>query len=118
MGFIGWIIIGGLAGWAAEKFMKADHGIFTNIFIGILGGIVGGWLFGLLDLQLGSGWIGSFITAAVGACIIIWIYRAIRNKEQGQPVDPIMPRGRDNSDENVGENTMISLHEFFHSPTG
>ena len=103
MGFLGWIIVGGLAGWIAEKFMAANHGIFTNIFIGILGGIVGGWVFGLLGLAV-DGFIGSLITAAVGACIIIWIYRAIRNKEQGQPVDPIMPRGRDNSDDFTGMN--------------
>ena len=103
MGFIGWIIVGGLAGWAAEKFMKANHGIMTNIFVGILGGVVGGWVFGLLGIAF-DGWIGSLITAAVGACIIIWIYRAIRNKEQGQPVDPIMPRGRDNSDNFTGMN--------------
>ena len=104
MGFIGWIIVGGLAGWIAEKFMKANHGIFTNIFIGILGGIVGGWVFGLLGFTPSGGFLGSLITAAVGACIIIWIYRAIRNKEQGQPVDPIMPRGRDNSDDFTGMN--------------
>lgn len=102
MGFIGWIIIGGLAGWAAEKFMQANHGILTNIFVGILGGIVGGWVFGALDLHIGQGWVGSFITAAVGACIIIWIYRAIRNKEQGKPVDPIMPPGKDNSGDFTG----------------
>ena len=104
MGFIGWIIIGGLAGFIAEKFMKADHGILTNIFVGILGGIVGGWIFGILGLPIGNGWIGSLITAAIGASIIIWIYRAIRNKEQGRPVDPIMPRGRDNSDDFTGMN--------------
>lgn len=90
MGFISWIVVGGLAGFLAEKFMQADHGIFTNIFIGILGAIVGGWLFGILGLHV-TGFIGSIISAAVGACLIIWIYRAIRNKEQGRPVDPIMP---------------------------
>ena len=103
MGFIGWIIVGGIAGFIAEKFMKANHGIMTNIFVGMLGGIVGGWVFGIIGLAF-SGFIGSIITAAAGACIIIWIYRAIRNKEQGLPVDPIMPSGRDNSDDFTGMN--------------
>lgn len=103
MGFIGWIIIGGLAGWAAEKFMEANHGIFTNIFVGVLGGIVGGWVFDKVGFRV-DGVIGSLITAAVGACIIIWLYRAIRNKEPGLPVDPIMPKGRDNSDDFTGMN--------------
>ena len=104
MGFIGWIIVGGLAGWIAEKFMKADHGIFTNIFIGILGAIVGGWIFGLIGLQIGGGLIGSLITAAIGARNVIGIYRAIRSKEQGRPVDPILPQRRDDSDDFTGIN--------------
>ncbi len=103
MGFIGWIIVGGIAGFIAEKFMQANHGILTNIFVGMLGGMVGGWVFGILGLNFG-GFFGSIITAAVGACIIIWIYRAIRNKEQGHPVDPIMPSGRDKSDDFTGMN--------------
>ena len=101
MGIIGWIIIGGLAGWAAEKYMKADHGVLTNIFVGVLGGMLGGWIFGAFGLAM-DGLIGSFITAAVGACLIIWVYRAIRSKEQGQMIDPIMPPKRDGSDNFTG----------------
>ena len=96
MGFIGWIIVGGISGWIAEKFMKADHGILTNIFIGILGGIVGGMIFGILGLQVG-GFLGSIVTAAIGACGIIYAYRAIRNREvTHQPYDPVMPPKDDN----------------------
>ncbi len=79
MSFIGWIIIGGIAGWIAEKVMNADHGIFMNILMGVLGAVVGGWVFGLLGLGA-SGFIGSLITAAVGACIIIYVYRLVRSR--------------------------------------
>ena len=44
MGIIGWIIIGAIAGFLAEKIMKRDHGLLTNIIVGIVGGILGGWL--------------------------------------------------------------------------
>ena len=40
---VGWlaaIIIGGIAGWLAEKFMKSDMGVFMNIILGIVGAIV------------------------------------------------------------------------------
>ena len=40
MGIIMSIILGGLAGWIAEKVMKADVGIFTNIFLGIVGAML------------------------------------------------------------------------------
>ncbi len=103
MGIISSIIIGGVAGYAAEQLMKASHGIFTNIFVGMLGGVVGGVAFGLLGLSA-TGLVGSLVTSLVGACLVIWIYRAIRNKEQGLPVDPIMPKGRDDSDNFTGMN--------------
>ena len=74
MGIIGWIIIGGLAGWVASKIMGTDaqQGIILNIVVGIIGGIIGGFLLGLFGLG-GSGMIASFVTALIGACLLIWI---------------------------------------------
>jgi uncharacterized membrane protein YeaQ/YmgE (transglycosylase-associated protein family) len=37
------IIIGAIAGWIAEKITASDHGIFTNILVGICGAFVGGF---------------------------------------------------------------------------
>ena len=37
IGWIAAIIIGGLAGWFAEMFMKSGTGIFMNIVLGIVG---------------------------------------------------------------------------------
>ncbi|MCA0337020.1 MAG: GlsB/YeaQ/YmgE family stress response membrane protein [Actinobacteria bacterium] len=75
MGFIGWIIIGGLAGWIASKIMGTDaqQGILLNIVVGIVGGLLGGFLLGLLGLGGSGGLIASFLTALVGACILLWI---------------------------------------------
>ena len=78
---VGWImtvIIGGLAGWIAEKIMKAEHGLLTNIVLGILGAVV---LNLLLEWIIGweaVGWISNLVIAIVGACILIWGYRAVR----------------------------------------
>lgn len=80
---IGWIltiILGALAGWIAEKVMKSDHGLLTNIILGIVGALVGNWL---LRLVLGStlgGIFGQLVVAVAGACILIWGYRLIRSK--------------------------------------
>ena len=35
MGFLLWIIIGGLAGWAASLIMKTREGLLLNIIVGI-----------------------------------------------------------------------------------
>ena len=78
---IGWlaaIIVGALAGWIAEKLMKADHGLLTNIILGIVGALVLNFiLISLVGATLG-GWIGQLIIGVIGACILIGAYRAIR----------------------------------------
>lgn len=81
MGIIGWIIIGGLAGWIASKIMKTDaqQGIILNIVVGIVGGLLGGWLLSVVtDMDMNSsGIIVSFLTALVGACILLFVVKAV-----------------------------------------
>jgi uncharacterized membrane protein YeaQ/YmgE (transglycosylase-associated protein family) len=57
VGWIAAIIIGGIAGWLAEHFMKSQMGLVMNIVLGIIGAAVASWLFGLLGITFG-GWIG------------------------------------------------------------
>ena len=76
---IGWIaafIIGGIAGWLAEQFMKSNMGLLMNIVLGIIGAAVASWLLGLLGLTL-TGWIGYLIAGFIGACILIAIGRML-----------------------------------------
>ena len=44
VGWIGTLFIGALAGWIAEKVMKADHGLIMNIIVGIIGSFIGAFL--------------------------------------------------------------------------
>jgi uncharacterized membrane protein YeaQ/YmgE (transglycosylase-associated protein family) len=76
VGWIAAIIIGGIAGWLAEQFMKSPMGLLMNIVFGIIGAAVASWLFGLLGVSFG-GWIGYLIAGFVGACILIAIARAL-----------------------------------------
>lgn len=84
MGIIGWIILGGLAGWVASKFVGTDQqqGLLGNIVAGILGGFLGGWVFSLLG---GAGVTGfnlwSFVVALVGAVIVLMIWKAITSRK-------------------------------------
>jgi len=77
IGWIAAIIIGGIAGWLAEQFMKSQMGLVMNIVLGIVGAVVASWLFTLLGISLG-GWIGYLITGFIGACILIFAARVIR----------------------------------------
>ncbi|SDK81134.1 Uncharacterized membrane protein YeaQ/YmgE, transglycosylase-associated protein family [Modicisalibacter muralis] len=72
MGFILWLIIGGLAGWIAGNIMRGGgFGILGNIAVGIVGALIGGFLFSLLGLS-SSGFIGSLVTATIGAVVLLW----------------------------------------------
>jgi uncharacterized membrane protein YeaQ/YmgE (transglycosylase-associated protein family) len=77
VGWIAAIIIGGLAGWLAEQFMKSNLGLLMNIVLGIVGAIVANALLGLVGVSLG-GWIGYLIAGFIGACILIAIGRMFR----------------------------------------
>lgn len=71
VGWIAAIVIGGLAGWLAEKFMKSDMGVFMNIILGIVGAVIASAILSWFGVALG-GWIGYLIVGFIGACILIW----------------------------------------------
>ena len=80
IGWIAWIIIGGIAGALAGMVMKGGgFGILGDIIVGIAGAIIGGLILGLF-VNMTVGWWGTFITAFIGACILIAILRAIAPK--------------------------------------
>jgi uncharacterized membrane protein YeaQ/YmgE (transglycosylase-associated protein family) len=84
VGWLGTLIIGGLAGWIAEKIMNTEMGIIMNIIVGIIGAYIGAFLANLLGLRLGEifqGWFwGNLIVAVVGAIILIVAVKAVRQR--------------------------------------
>ena len=79
IGWIAAILIGGLAGWLAEKFMRSDMGVIVNITLGIVGAIVANIALGLLGMSL-SGWLGYLVAGFIGACVLIAIGRSLRRR--------------------------------------
>jgi uncharacterized membrane protein YeaQ/YmgE (transglycosylase-associated protein family) len=56
----------------------SGYGVLLDIVVGIVGAFIGGWLSGALHISLGSGWIGSTITAFIGAVILLFVIRLFR----------------------------------------
>lgn len=84
MGFISWIIIGGLAGWIGSKIMNTDEqmGVVLNIVVGIVGGFLGGWLLTLFGVDVaGGGKLFSFLTCLLGAVILLWIVGLVQKRK-------------------------------------
>jgi uncharacterized membrane protein YeaQ/YmgE (transglycosylase-associated protein family) len=75
VGWIAAIIIGGLAGWLAEKVTSSNMGLLANIILGIIGAGIAAWLFGLLGVRMQGGWLGYLISGFIGACFLILVTR-------------------------------------------
>ena len=71
---IGSIIIGILAGYIASKIQKGEgSGCLINLFLGVLGGVIGNFLFSLAGFSINS-IVGELISSIVGAVLILWIF--------------------------------------------
>jgi len=71
---IGWLILGGAAGWLAGKLVHGSgNGIIVNVLIGIVGAVIGGWLASLvLGVNVAEGFnIATFAVAVVGAVLLL-----------------------------------------------
>lgn len=84
VGWIGTLLIGGLAGWIAEKVMRSDMGLIMNIIVGVVGSYIGAFLANALGLRLGEifqGWfLGNLIVAAVGAILLLLVFKAFKGR--------------------------------------
>ena len=80
-GFIGWIIIGAVAGVLGKLVMpgKDPGGFIVTILLGIAGALLAGFLgqaVGFYSAGEGAGWIG----ATVGAIALLAIYRMVKSR--------------------------------------
>jgi uncharacterized membrane protein YeaQ/YmgE (transglycosylase-associated protein family) len=79
IGWIAAIIIGGIAGWLAERFMESDMGLLMNIVLGIVGAAIASAILSFFGIVL-VGWVGYLIAGFIGACLLIWIVRIVRGR--------------------------------------
>jgi len=81
VGWIAYIIIGGIAGWIASKIMKTDaqQGILLNIVVGVVGAFLAGLVLNLIGVDVNSGryWF-TFLVALGGAVVLLWVVRLVR----------------------------------------
>ena len=76
VGWIAGIIIGGIAGWLAEQFMKSNMGLLWNIVLGMVGAVIADAILSTFGIAL-RGWLGYLIAGFIGACLLIWIARLV-----------------------------------------
>ena len=79
MGFVGWIVIGFLAGSISGWFVgvRSAQGCLPTILVGIIGGLIGGWLSRELGFGDVEGFLGALVFATVGAIVVRIVLRAL-----------------------------------------
>lgn len=75
LGFIIAVIIGGVAGYIAERIMKVDHPIWLNVVLGMAGAFLFNILAWLLLGISGGNILWQLVAGIIGACALIWGYR-------------------------------------------
>jgi uncharacterized membrane protein YeaQ/YmgE (transglycosylase-associated protein family) len=78
VGWIGYIIIGALAGWIASRIMKTREGLLLDIVLGVVGALVGGFLLSFVVDTAAGGWWFTLFAAILGAVILLWGLRLVR----------------------------------------
>jgi uncharacterized membrane protein YeaQ/YmgE (transglycosylase-associated protein family) len=84
-GIIAWVLVGLIAGWLADRFVKSGgYGLIGDLVVGLLGALIGGFLTGfLLQGSADVGLLGSIVVAFIGAVILIYVLRLIGGKRFG-----------------------------------
>ena len=80
-GWIAWIVIVIIAGWLAEQIMGRNHGLLTNLIVGIVGALIGGFLYNtLLGGDAGGNWIIGIIVATLGAIVLLFLLGLVKRR--------------------------------------
>ena len=81
LGIIGWIVIGIVAGWLAEKVMGRNHGLVTNLIVGVVGALLGGFIAGnLLGMPVGGFNLMTLLVAFGGAVLLLFLLGLIKRR--------------------------------------
>ena len=83
VGLITAILIGIVAGFIAEKVMRRNHGLLTNLVVGVIGAFLGGFVATALGIGTGSGVIPSLIVATIGAILLLALLGLLRPRRGG-----------------------------------
>jgi uncharacterized membrane protein YeaQ/YmgE (transglycosylase-associated protein family) len=77
--WLGWIILGGLAGWIASALTGEGEGCLMSIIVGVAGAFIGGFVFTYFGGRPVSGLdLRSLIVAVVGAVLLLLVMRVLR----------------------------------------
>ena len=81
MGFIIWLVIGGIIGWVASMIMRTDgqQGIVLNVIVGIIGAVIAGLIHGGGNINNANPLdLTNILWSLLGAVILLAIVNLVR----------------------------------------
>ena len=79
LGWLSFLVVGLIAGWAAERLMGREHTLLINLVVGVIGAYLGAFLFRLLGLTT-TGFIGALVVAIIGSVVLLAIVGSVRKR--------------------------------------
>ncbi|MDP5225614.1 MULTISPECIES: GlsB/YeaQ/YmgE family stress response membrane protein [Arthrobacter] len=84
MGFIGWIVLGLIAGAIAKAIMpgRQGGGWLSTLLLGVVGALMGGWIgSAVFHVGLSSFWsLSTWILAIVGSLLVLFLWGLVSRK--------------------------------------
>lgn len=84
MGFLGWIVLGLIAGAIAKALMPGEQGggWLATLLLGVVGALVGGWLgSALFHVGVNEFWsLSTWLLAIVGSLVVLFIWGLITKR--------------------------------------
>lgn len=77
-GWIGTLIIGGLAGWISGRAMRARMGSIASLLVGVAGAVLLNFALIRLTGETYGGFFGQLGIAAGGAVVLTFLLRTVR----------------------------------------
>ncbi|MFQ4150462.1 GlsB/YeaQ/YmgE family stress response membrane protein [Arthrobacter sp. LAPM80] len=85
MGFIGWIILGLIAGAIAKAIKPGEQGggWLATLLLGVVGAILGGWIgSAIFGVGINSFWsLSTWLLAIVGSLIVLVLWGLLTRKK-------------------------------------
>ena len=81
MGWLAWIIVGGIAGWLASSVMHSRLGLVMDIVVGIVGAFIGGFLLSAVGAPGVTGFtLWSIVVSFIGAVVLLGLVRMVTGR--------------------------------------
>lgn len=70
LGVVAFLIVGLIAGYAANSLAGRSDGLAQNLVTGVLGAFLGGVLFWVVGLRA-TGFVGALVIATIGSIVLL-----------------------------------------------